>query len=57
MTTSLHLLAFALMPKFYSTKLLALPRRVPPYRDAEIAIGYRASFRKIYQMMKLEKLS
>lgn len=48
MTTPLHLLAFAL--KFYSIEILALPRRVPPYRDVEVAIGYRAAFRKIYSV-------
>ncbi|XP_059066852.1 uncharacterized protein LOC131035275 [Cryptomeria japonica] len=49
MTTPLHLLAFALTPKFYSAEILATPRRVPPYRDAEVASGYRAAFKKIYQ--------
>ncbi|XP_057838273.2 uncharacterized protein LOC131048355 [Cryptomeria japonica] len=49
MTTPLHLLAFALTPKFYSAEMLATPRRVPPYRDAEVASGYRAAFKKIYQ--------
>ncbi|XP_059076140.1 uncharacterized protein LOC131875543 [Cryptomeria japonica] len=49
MTNPLHLLAFALTPKFYSAEMLATPRRVPPYRDAEVASGYRAAFKKIYQ--------
>ncbi|XP_057854505.1 uncharacterized protein LOC131064392 [Cryptomeria japonica] len=49
MTTPLHLLAFALTPKFYSAEMLATPRRVPPYRDAEVASGYRAAFKKTYQ--------
>ncbi|XP_059069104.1 uncharacterized protein LOC131859411 [Cryptomeria japonica] len=49
MTTPLHLLAFALTPKFYSAEMLATPRRVPPYRDAEVASGYRVAFKKIYQ--------
>lgn len=37
MITSLHLLAFALSLKYYSTKTLAFPKRVVPYRDAKVA--------------------
>lgn len=37
MTTPLHLLAFALTPKFYSDEILAMPSRVPPYKDAEVS--------------------
>ena len=48
MTTLLHLLAFALSPKYYSKEILSLPRRMAPYRDLEVAAGYKAAFRKIF---------
>ena len=44
MTTPLHLLAFALSPSFYSQSVLkGSTTRVPPYRDPEVAQGYKAA--------------
>lgn len=36
MTTWLHLLTFALTPKYYSFELLSMSTRVAPYRDVEV---------------------
>ena len=49
MTTPLHLLAYALSPRYYSASLLAIPRRVAPYRDAEVASGYKKALARIYE--------
>jgi len=48
MTTPLHLLAFALSPKYYSTQLLSVGTRVAPYRDVEVSRGYKAAFRRLF---------
>ncbi|KAH9314484.1 hypothetical protein KI387_023111 [Taxus chinensis] len=48
MTTPLHLLAFALTPRFYSTEILSLPGRVAPYRDAEVSEGYMAALARLF---------
>lgn len=47
MTTPLHLLAFALSPKYYSQELLT-GTRVAPYRDPEVAQGYKATLCKLF---------
>ncbi|XP_057865649.2 uncharacterized protein LOC131073259 isoform X2 [Cryptomeria japonica] len=49
MTTRLHLLAFALSPKYYSREVLnKSSTRVAPYRDHEVAIGYKAALRRLF---------
>ena len=49
MTTPLHLLAFALSPKFYSQLVLkGSTTRVPPYRDPKVAQWYKAALRKLF---------
>ncbi|KAH9296658.1 hypothetical protein KI387_044238 [Taxus chinensis] len=48
MTTPLHLLAYALNPKFYSSEILALPGRQKPYDDHEVASGAKAAFRRLF---------
>ena len=48
MTTPLHLLAYALTPKYYSTQYIDLPRRLPPYRDIEVSNGYKAAFERLF---------
>lgn len=48
MTTPLHLLAYALTPKYYSSQYCDLPGRLPPYRDMEVSDGYQAAFRRIF---------
>lgn len=54
MTTPLHLLAFALTPKFYSRELLALPNRLPPYRDVEVNDGFRKALVKLFPDTEME---
>jgi hypothetical protein len=49
MTTPLHLLAYALSPRFYSQEMVSEPNRVAPYRDAEVAAGYKAAISKMYR--------
>ena len=48
MTTPLHLLAYALTPKYYSTQYTDLPGRLPPYRDIEVSDGYKAAFQRLF---------
>jgi hypothetical protein len=49
MTTPLHLLAFALSPRFYSQSVLkGSTTRVPPYKDPEVAQGYKAALRRLF---------
>lgn len=48
MTTPLHLLAYALTLKYYSSQSYSLPRRLPPYRDTEVSNKYQAAFRRIF---------
>ncbi|XP_057859814.2 uncharacterized protein LOC131068603 [Cryptomeria japonica] len=48
MTTPLHLLAYALTPKYYSNQFLDKPRRIPPWRDLEVSDGYKAAFLRLY---------
>jgi len=51
MTTPLHLLAYALHPKYYHSKILSLPGRTAPNRDSEVVQGYKTALRKIYRDM------
>ena len=48
MTTPLHLLAYALSPRYYTTEVLSIPGRIPPYRDAEVANGYKTAFSRMF---------
>lgn len=48
MTTPLHLLAYALTPKYYSNQFLDKPGRIPPWRDLEVSDGYKAAFLRLY---------
>ena len=48
MTTPRHLLAYALMPKYYSSQYCSLPGRLPPYRDMEVFDGYQAAFTRLF---------
>ena len=49
MTTPLHLLAYALHPKYYHSKILSLPGRTAPNKDSEVVQGYKTALRKIYR--------
>eukprot|EP00253_Pinus_taeda_P031593 PITA_31593 len=51
MTTPLHLLAYALHPKYYHSKILSLPGRIVPNKDSEVVQGYKTDLRKIYRDM------
>eukprot|EP00253_Pinus_taeda_P004460 PITA_04460 len=51
MTTPLHLLAYALHPKYYHSKVLSLPGRTTPNKDFEVVQGYKTTLRKIYRDM------
>ena len=48
MTTPLHLLAFALSPRYYSGEILYIPSRVAPYKDPELATGYKKAFSRLF---------
>ena len=48
MTTPLHLLAYALSPWYYSSEILSIPGRVAPYRDPEVATGYKKAFSRLF---------
>ena len=37
------------IPRYYSAEVLDLPGRVPPFRDAEVADGYKKALAKIFQ--------
>lgn len=37
------------IPRYYSADVLRLPGRVPPFRDAEVADGYKRALAKIFQ--------
>ena len=45
MTTPLHLLAYALHPKYY----LSLLGRTSPHKDSKVVQGYKTTLRKIYR--------
>ena len=49
MTTPLHLLAYALHPKYDHCKILSLPGRTAPNKDSEVVQGYKTALRKIYR--------
>eukprot|EP00253_Pinus_taeda_P026903 PITA_26903 len=55
MTTPLHLLAYALHPKYYHSKILSLPGRAAPNRDSEAVQGYKTALRKIYREVGIAK--
>jgi len=48
MTTSLHLLAYAVNPKYYSAELLNDPERTLPNNDPEVSQGYKKALRKLF---------
>ena len=56
MTTPLHLLAFALTPKFYSDGILAMPSRVPPYKDVEVSEGCKKALTKLFPDREMENI-
>ena len=41
MTTPLHLLAYALNPKYYSAELLSDPNRSAPNKDPKVSLGFK----------------
>jgi hypothetical protein len=49
MTMPLHLLVYALHPKYYHYKVLSLPGRTMPNKDFEVVQGYKTTLRKIYR--------
>jgi hypothetical protein len=49
MTTPLHLLAYALHPKYYHSKKNSLPGRTTQNKDSEVVQGYKTALRKIYK--------
>jgi hypothetical protein len=49
MTTPLHLLAYALSPRYYSQSMLRLPGRVAPFRDSEVSKGALGALNKIFR--------
>eukprot|EP00253_Pinus_taeda_P032378 PITA_32378 len=51
MTTPLQLLAYALHPKYYHSKILSLPGRTTPNKDSEVVQGYKTALKKIYRDM------
>lgn len=48
MTIPLHLLAYALSPRYYSGEILAIPGRVAPYRDPEVVVGYKRALNRLF---------
>jgi hypothetical protein len=48
MPTQLHLFVFALNAKYYSAQLLSITTRVAPYRDVEVAQGYKAALCRLF---------
>eukprot|EP00253_Pinus_taeda_P014475 PITA_14475 len=48
MTTPLHLLAYALNPKYYAAELLRDPERSTPNKDPEVAEGFKNAFKKLF---------
>jgi hypothetical protein len=49
MTTPLHLLAYALHPKYYHSKRIPLPGRTTPNKDSKVVQRYKMALRKIYR--------
>ena len=52
-TTRLHLLGYTLSPKYYSAEVLVIPSRVPPYRDVEVANGYKRELSRVFSYPKV----
>ena len=48
MTTPLHLLAYAVNPKYYSIELLSDPERTAPNKDLEVSKGFKKVLRKLF---------
>eukprot|EP00253_Pinus_taeda_P014349 PITA_14349 len=48
MTTPLHLLAYAVSPKYYTAELLSDPEKTAPSKDPEVSQGFKKAFRKLY---------
>ncbi|KAH9326345.1 hypothetical protein KI387_006523 [Taxus chinensis] len=48
MITPLHLFAYALNSRYYSSKILGLPNRQPPYNDSKVANGTRAAMKRFF---------
>ena len=48
MTTSLHLLANAVNPKYYSAELLNNPERTAPNNASKVSQGYKKALRKLF---------
>jgi len=44
MTTPLHLLAYAMNPKYYAAELLSDPERTAPNKNPEVAEGFKNAF-------------
>jgi hypothetical protein len=55
MTTPLHLLAYALSPRYYSQEILAMPDRVAPYADEEVATGCYTAFARLFPDDEMHK--
>lgn len=53
MATFLHL-AFALSLKYYSADILSVLMRITPYRDYEVAEGYKTTFQKPFSAPNLQ---
>eukprot|EP00253_Pinus_taeda_P027332 PITA_27332 len=51
MITQLLILAYALHPKYYHSKILSLPGRTIPNKDFEVVQGYKTTLRKNYRDM------
>jgi hypothetical protein len=49
MTTPLHILAYALHPKYYHSKILSLPSKMALNKDSEVVQGYKIALRKVYR--------
>ena len=47
-TTPLHLLAYAVNPKYYVAELLSNLERTAPSKDPEVSQGYKKAFRKAF---------
>ena len=48
MTMPLHLLAYAVNPKYYATELLSDPERTAPSKDPEVSQGFKNAFRTLF---------
>ena len=48
MTTSLHILAYIVNPRYYFAELLNDPERAAPNNDPEVSQGYKKALRKLF---------